>query len=200
MLNNAMVMVKKEAEEIKVPVSKFLKDFQSYTAGKSNKLPEILAYNYSNNTFKYIIPRKYDSIPTISKLLTLDIEGITSRVVSSTSRILIRNNGVVTTIPVDALKTTRTAFIGVVVDKKVEFKRFLGLKDVEAKDIKPEPKKRGRKKKEATISTNPVIPLTNPPPVPALTEREPEAKVEKSNYRFESGDGSLFVVDDLIMK
>lgn len=202
MLNTARISMKlPETKAEDTPVSDFIDRFDKFIKGAKVSRPEVLTFNCGINKFRYMTPNKYETIPSVSKVMELSIkmsekETIT-KCVASTSRLLIRSNKMVTTIPTEALMAVRGAEIALVtIDgeaSKVDFKPIVGIKiKADEPEAAPKKKKRGRKKKveETTIK------LANEPVIPEV----PEVKIERSNFRFETADGSMFVVDGMIMK
>ena len=192
MLRQSSIEVKNSKEEVKtVEVGQALDAFNAYTKLGGKEALYMLTYNQLTKQFTYQLPTNVQPARGISKVLNVDIkvgDAVCTVKVGSIAKVLVMNNGLITSISVEALKNLHAVpiKIGFVVEdekhkKSVEFKPIIKVYDYTFAPVKPEEevKKRGRPKK---------------------VEAKRDQPEEYTLVKLDTKDGSMFVVDGIIMK
>ena len=200
MLKDSLVKLKNSENSEVVNINQVMTKYNQQIQSGGNPNLNLLTYSPLTKKFLYQTPSIIHPINNISKVISLELEikkdELFTVLLDVTTKLLVKTNGMVTTLTVGALgRTTGNIQVAFVKDNnensEIEFVTIKKVSDPidDARKIinkasdneSKEVKKRGRPKKSITESSNMLI-------------------QEFEVVRMETKDGSLFVCDNLIMK
>lgn len=196
MLKESLVKtMDKENVEV-VTVSKVVDNYNEQQRKGGAVILDLLTYNPLTKKFQYQTPALIKSVKDVSRVLSLELrvrpEETFSVFLDVTTKLLVRINGLVTTLTVEAFnRTTGSIQVGFVSDNEKPEIEFVDIKKIS------DPIDNARKALK-TVDTQPVVKKKGRPK--KVMDNQDVIDHEFEVVRMETRDGSLFLCDHLLMR